>query len=150
MGSSPATPTKIICSSSRESFVNKLYPLLSREAPLWYKNEACGVNGNEHTYRSAASRQSGIGGKKTPHQFCEVSMVEIEELSHDEIQRIVSEAGAEAVKKAFAAGLPVCGSEGDKIIKYFPDGTKKVIGKIEHSTVPIDHTQLVGSQLPVK
>jgi hypothetical protein len=108
------------------------------------------VNGNEHTYRSAASRQSGIGGKKTPHQFCEVSMVEIEELSHDEFQRIVSEAGAEAVKKAFAAGLPVCGSEGDKIIKYFPDGTKKVIGELEHSMVPIDLAQLVGSQLPVK
>lgn len=28
---------KIICSSSRESFVNELYPFLSREAPLWYK-----------------------------------------------------------------------------------------------------------------
>ena len=96
------------------------------------------MNGNEHTYRSAASRQSGIGGKKTPHQFCEVSMVEIEELPHDEFQRIVSEAGAEAVKKAFAAGLPVCGSEGDKIYKYFPDGTKKVIGKIEHPMIPID------------
>ena len=60
---------KIICSSSRESFVNELYPFLSRKAPLWYKNEACGVNGNEHTYRSAASRQSGIGDKKTPHQY---------------------------------------------------------------------------------
>ena len=77
-------------------------------------------------------------------------MIEIEELSHDEIQRIVSEAGAEVVKKAFAAGVPVCGSEGDKIFKYFPDGTKKVIGKIEHPTVPIDLAQLVGSQLPVK
>lgn len=77
-------------------------------------------------------------------------MVEIEELSHEEIQRIVSKAGAEAVKKAFAAGVPVCGSEGDKIFKYYPDGTKKVIGKLEHPTVPIDLTQLVGSQLPVK
>ena len=46
---------------------------------------------------------SGIHSQKTPHQFCEGSMVEIEELSHDEIQRIVSEAGAEAVKKAFEA-----------------------------------------------
>lgn len=76
-------------------------------------------------------------------------MVEIEELSHEELQRIVSEADAEAVKKAFAAGVPVCVSEYDKIIKYFPDGTKKVIGKLEHPTVPIDIAQLVGSQLPV-
>ena len=73
-------------------------------------------------------------------------MVEIEELSHDEIQRIVSQAGAEAVKKAFIAGLPVCGSEGDKIFKYFPDGTKKVIGKLSHPTVPIDP----GTQFTVK
>lgn len=73
-----ATPTKIICSSSRESFVNELYPSASGDAELktplrGTKNEACGVNGNEHTYRSAASRQSGIGDKKTPHQFYETS-----------------------------------------------------------------------------
>ncbi len=65
-------------------------------------------------------------------------MVEIEELSHEELQRIVSEAGVEAVKKAFAAGVPVCGSEGDKIVKYFPDGTKKVIGNMKHSSSHID------------
>jgi hypothetical protein len=108
------------------------------------------VNGNEHTYRSAASRQSGIGDKETPHQFCEVTMAEIEDLSHDEIQRIVSQAGVEAVKKAFAAGVPICYAEGDKIVKHYPSGTKKVIGKLEHPVRPDDFTQLVGSQLPVK
>ena len=55
---------------------------------------------------------------------------EFEDMPHDERQRIFSKAGEEAVENAFAAGVPVCGAEGDRILKYYPDGTKKEIGKL--------------------
>lgn len=58
-------------------------------------------------------------------------MTEFEDLPYEERQRACSAAGSDAVKKAFAAGVPVCGSEGDKIVRYYPDGKKKVIGNLK-------------------
>jgi hypothetical protein len=58
-------------------------------------------------------------------------MTEFEDLPYEERQRAYSAAGVDAVKKAFAAGVPVCGSEGDKIVRYYPDGKKKVIGNLK-------------------
>ena len=58
-------------------------------------------------------------------------MTEFEDLPYEERQRVCSAAGVDAVKKAFAAGVPVCGAEDGKIVRYYPDGKKKVIGKLK-------------------
>ena len=51
-------------------------------------------------------------------------------LSADELDKLFGEAAQNAVKEAFAAGLSVTGSENGIRYRYYPDGTKEVLGPV--------------------
>lgn len=55
----------------------------------------------------------------------------LEEATIDDIQRMAKKASQQAIREAKTLGVTITYLENDKIYKEFPDGTRKVIKKIE-------------------
>jgi hypothetical protein len=53
------------------------------------------------------------------------------DLTAEELDRLAGEAWNEAAKAALAAGAPVVGRQGNKIVKIYPDGHFEILGAAE-------------------
>lgn len=61
-----------------------------------------------------------------------------ENISSKELEQTAKDASNQAIKEAFALGIPITIQEGNKLIKVFPNGKKEVLKTIDEAFVKLN------------
>jgi len=57
--------------------------------------------------------------------------------STEELKRFAKAASCDAIRKAVQSNVPYAVQEGRKIVKFYPDGRKEVVGQVDKAFVRI-------------